>query len=109
MSKRNDGRDKRQIDLRDKALADMRREMSAGNWIKSHLAYHRSEDPEGAEVLEADLIEVFSSEKGLRVLKLLEKAVLLRSIPDGADDRALREANAVRNFNLEIRRIVANG
>lgn len=94
---------------KDKALADMRKEMSVSGPLTGYLAQMRTENPQGADGLEADLIKVFTSDEGLRVLKLFEKSILYRSIPDGSEDRALREANALRNHVLEIRRIVSHG
>lgn len=96
------------MSLKDKMRADMRREMPVRSMIEVYLAWMRTEDPEGAAILEADIAETFSTENGLRVLKLLEKSVLLAGVPNGASDGALREVNAVRNFVLEIRRLVAN-
>lgn len=99
--------------LIDRKRARMREERSVSGRLASYLSWVSSEGgkdgPDLREKLEADLIETFSTEAGLRTLILLEKALLLSSVPDGADDRALREANAVRNFVLEIRRYVANG
>ena len=94
---------------KDKFLADMRREAPVHSILGIYLNWMRSEDPAMTDSLEADMIEVFSGDAGLRVLKLLEKSVLFAGIPNGAHDSALREANAVRNFVLEIRRIVSNG
>jgi hypothetical protein len=94
---------------RDKFLADMRREAPTDSMLGVYLRWMRGEDPILAATLEADVIEVFSDEAGLRVMKLLEKSVLFAGIPNGAPDGALREANAVRNFVLEIRRIVSHG
>ncbi|WP_170759980.1 hypothetical protein [Ruegeria lacuscaerulensis] len=93
----------------EKVKADMRLNRSNASFLQRYLAWLRSENPDGADLLEADLIEVFSDEKGLRVLKLLEKAVVKSPCPDGSDDRALREKNAVMNFVLDIERIVSNG
>lgn len=67
------------------------------------------ESAEHAAFLEADLIETFTTESGLRVLLMLEKAVLHVALPPGSPEGALREINAQRNLVLEIRRIVANG
>lgn len=77
-------------------------------FVTEYLAEMRKRSPEGAEVLEADIIEIFSSEAGLRVLKLFENSILFRSIPIEESDRALRSHNAVRQFVLELRRIVAH-
>lgn len=95
--------------VRDRLFADMRREGPTQGYLSAYLTWVRQEQPESAEFLEADLIETFSTEEGLRVLKLFEKSVLSVALPGGADDRALRELNAVRNFVLEIRRIVSHG
>ena len=97
------------MSLRNKLRADIQLERPQIGMIGRYLAWMRGENPRGAESLEADLIDIFSSEKGLRVLKLLEKSVLNAPMPDGSSDCALREFNAVRNHVLEIRRIVANG
>lgn len=94
---------------RDKVRQRFANEFSKPGFIGRYLSYMRSENSEGAETLEADIVETFTTDEGLRVLIMLEKAVLLSSIPDGADDRALREKNAVANFVLEIRRLVAHG
>ncbi len=81
-------------------------------YLSTYLSMLRGADEAGvaaAESLTADMVEIFTSEAGLRVLKLLEKSVLMNARPLGAGDGALREDNAVRNFVLEIRRIVGNG
>lgn len=90
-------------------LVDMRREAPVLSMLDVYLNWLRSEDPAYADALEADMIDIFTSEEGLRVLKLLEKSVLFAGIQNGSPDGALREANAVRNFVLNIRRIVGNG
>lgn len=90
-------------------LKDMRREAPVMSMLDVYLNWLRSEDPAVSDALEADLIDIFTSEEGLRVLKMLEKAVIFAGIPNGAAEGALREANAVRNFVLNIRRIVGNG
>lgn len=94
---------------KDKARARVANEFSSPGFIGRYLAAMRKENPEGSEMLEADIVETFTTDEGLRVLLMLEKAVLLSSVPDGSDDRALREKNAVANFVLEIRRLVAHG
>lgn len=99
----------RNSEARKAMLADMKAEMPQTTYLMQYLAWMHAENPKGADSLEADLIDIFSDDKGLRVLKLFEKAVLLRPMPSSADDRALREWSAVRNFVLEIRRIIANG
>lgn len=98
-------------DAKRKYIDRMKQDMSpigSKGFITEYLAAMRQANPEGADLLEADLVEILSSEKGLRVLKLLENSVLLRSIPVEASGRALRSHNAVRQFVLEIRRIVAH-
>jgi hypothetical protein len=94
---------------REKVRKRVRDEFSSPGFVGRYLAWMRAENPEGAETLEADIVETFTTDEGVRVLIMLEKAVLLSSLPDGSDDRALREKNAVANFVLEIRRIVAHG
>lgn len=90
-------------------LAEMRQEAPVQSYLSAHLNWMRGENPEGAEQLHADIIETFTTEKGLRVLKLMEKSVLYAGAPNGSSDGALREMNAVRNFVLEIRRLVSHG
>lgn len=93
-------------------LDDMKKEMSCHSPLGEYLVHLRSMSAEGGETadfLEADLIETFQTEAGLRVLKLMEKAVLFRGVPNGSSEGALREINAVRNFVMEIRRLVSNG
>ncbi len=92
-----------------KLMKRMQREKSSPSELTRYLAFIRQEYPEEAEQLEADLIQLFTSELGVKVLILLTKATVEMSVPNGADDRALREINAVRNFVLDIRRIVAHG
>lgn len=94
---------------RSKMIAQMREEVVDSGFLTAHLARLRKENPEGADLLEADLAEIFSTDKGLRVLKLFEKSILLFAFPPGTDDRALRELNAIQHFVLEIRRYVAHG
>lgn len=96
----------------DRFKAEMRAEMVGRSHIDDYLTFLRRNGDDGAEMaasLEADLIEAFSTEAGLRVLKLFEKSVLHNAHPNGSSDCALREMNAVRNFVLNLRRIVANG
>ena len=93
---------------RKKFTEDMRREMPSLGFIGDYLNWIRNEDPVASDRLEADLVATFTSPEGLRVLKLFEKSILYRPIPDGVSDCALREANAVRNLILEIRRLVSN-
>jgi len=95
--------------LKHRVITDLQKDMPASGFLSEYLNWMRSENPRGSDTLEADIIETFTSKEGLRVLKLFEKAILYRPIPDGSEDRALRESNAVRNFVLEIRRIVSNG
>jgi hypothetical protein len=94
--------------LKDKVREDMRREQPVQSMLGVYLHWMRREDPYAADSLEADLALTFQSDAGLRVLKLFEKSVLLAGIPNGVSDSALRETNAVRNFVLEIRRLVAH-
>lgn len=94
---------------KDKAHADMRREFVKQGFMGAYLQRLRAEQPEAADSLEADLEELFSTDQGLRVLKLFEKAVVFYAFPPGENDCALRELNAVQHFVLEIRRFVANG
>lgn len=93
-------------------LQEMRLDNTALSYISGYLNDIRSRGEEGPDIaasLEADMIECFTTEAGLKVLKLFEKAVLLSAPKANAPDSALREMNAVRSFVLEIRRIVANG
>lgn len=83
--------------------------MPAPGFLQEYLAWMRSENPAGADRLEDDLRTVFTTDEGLRVLKLFEKSTVKRPLSNGAPDSALREINAVRNFILEIERIVAHG
>ena len=94
---------------KDRFLNDMRRDMPAMSALSHYLNWVRGQDAEAAQGLEADIMEAFSTDAGLRVLKLFEKSVLLVGQPSNSTDGALREMNAVRNFVLEIRRYVANG
>ena len=92
-------------------LEDMRSPVSVLSPLCLYLNALRGDGPEGAKVadmLEADLIETFTTESGLRTLRLFEKSILLSSQPNGSADSALRETNAVRNFILELRRLVSN-
>ena len=98
--------------IRQRKLAQMRGERSSAGYISRYLAWMQNEGEDGpaaAESLMGDIADTFKSDEGLRVLILLEKATLLSSVPDGSDDCALREANAVRNFVLELRRYVTHG
>lgn len=101
------------MSLSDRKKSRMRDEQSVPGFISRYLAFVSAnggkEGPEMSEGLARDVAETFSTAEGLRVLIMLEKSTLLCSVPDGADDRALREANAVRNFVLELRRYVAHG
>lgn len=100
-----------QQSARERFNKEMQREMFSSSPLGEYLTHLRSSGPDGAQMadaLEADLIETFQSESGLRVLKLFEKSVLLRAVPNGCGDGALRENNAVRNFVLEIRRLASN-
>lgn len=100
------------MNLRDRKRAQMKAERSESGFLGQYLAWLRNEGEDGpaaSENLEADIADVFATPEGLRVLILFERAVLLSSVPDGSDDRALRESNAVRNFVFEIRRYAAHG
>ncbi len=92
-----------------KFLSDMREEGPVQSYLAAHLNWMRDENADGAEQLHADIIETFTTDAGLRVLKLMEKSVLFAGAPNGSSDSALREMNAVRNFVLEIRRLVSHG
>jgi len=94
---------------KDKFLGDMRQEMPIQSHLSDYLNWMRGEDANSAEQLHADIIATFTTQEGLRVLKLMEKSVLNSGAPNGSSDSALREANAVRNFVLEIRRLVSHG
>lgn len=98
-------------DIAKRVQRQMRNERPALSPLGDYLNWMRNQGKEGAEsaeVLSADIIETFTTDEGLRVLKLFEKAVLQVGQPNGSSDSALRELNAVRNFVLEIRRIVAH-
>lgn len=90
-------------------LHDMRRDAFGASYLTSYLAELSQKDQRGADDLLACVVTLFRTDDGLMVLKLMEKAVLHAAVPMGAGDSALREFNAVRNFVLEIRRLVANG
>jgi hypothetical protein len=77
--------------------------------LTTYLEWMRRENPSGSESLEADIAMTFGTESGLRVLKLLEKAVLNSPVPLGASDSALREINAARHIVNELRRYASNG
>ncbi|MGC0225153.1 hypothetical protein [Pseudooceanicola nitratireducens] len=99
-------------DAKKRFLNDMRAERSFHSPLSQYLNWLRSEGEDGALAcasLEADIAELFRTETGLRVLKLMEKSVLYQGIPNGSPDGALREMNAVKNFVLEIRRYVSHG
>lgn len=95
---------------RDKYLRGMQADPIANSPLGAYINHLRTteEGSAAADQLEADLYITFTSESGLRVLRLLEKSVLLSSIPNGSSEGALRENNAVRNFVHEIRRLVSN-
>jgi hypothetical protein len=97
-----------QRDARAAMIRDMRMDRPAHSLLTGYIGFVRSQDPEAAQRLEADLVETFTTDEGLRVLKLFEKAVLLTGVQNGTPDSALREMNAVRNFVLEIRRLVSH-
>lgn len=105
-------RTQKHSDAKTRFLAEMQTEMPTLSPLGVYLNHLSSIGEQGAaarEQLEADLIETFTSETGLRALKLFEKSVLLSAQPNGSSDGALRETNAVRNFVLEIRRLVSHG
>lgn len=80
--------------------------------ITAYLNHLRGEGPDGVEMAEeltAIMVDLFQTENGIKFLIMLEKAVLLSGISNGMSDSALRERNAVRNFVLNLRSIVANG
>lgn len=86
----------------------MQMDPPGNSMLGAYLAEMDRRNPDGADLLRADLAETFNTDEGLRVLILFENAVLKSALPNGSPDSALREANAVRNFVLEIRRIIAN-
>lgn len=79
------------------------------NVLTSFLAHLSTDSPELAERYYADIHACFASEAGVRVMELLEKAVLINPAPPGSSDRALREQNGQRLLIAEIRRIVKHG
>lgn len=93
----------------ERKIDDMQLEIGKPSYIGKYLAALRDNNPDGAEQLARDIYDIFSTEQGLRVLILFEKAVLHLGMPEGADPRALQEWNGARNFNLELRRLVAHG
>lgn len=92
---------------------EMRTEVFRDSPLDEYLHFLRSqhgdEGSQAADIHDADLHEIFTTEAGLRVLKLFEKAVLHAPQPLGSSEGTLREMNAIRNFVLNIRRIVAHG
>ncbi len=76
------------------------------NVLTSFLAHLSENSPEIAERYYADIHQCFASDAGVRVMELLEKAVLINPAPPGSSDRALREQNGQRLLIAEIRRIV---
>lgn len=90
-------------------LQGMTQERGAHSFLGKYLAWMGSENPEGADELRDVLHSVFTTDDGLKALIFMERSVLYVGVPDGAPDGALRELNAVRNFVLEIRRIVSHG
>jgi hypothetical protein len=98
--------------VKDRYLKSMRNEQFHHSPLGRYLTWMRQNGENGAEDakgLEADIIETFTTDAGLRVLKLFEKSTLFSAMPNGTSDGALREENAVRNFILELRRLVSNG
>lgn len=96
------------LTARREAKQRMQMDPAGNSMLGGYLAEMDRRNPEGADQLRADLAETFNTDEGLRVLILFENAVLKSALPNGSSDSALREANAVRNFVLEIRRIIAN-
>ena len=97
---------------RERALAQMRQSRANSAALNGYLAHLRTLGPEGvaaAEENEKNLVDLFSSDLGIKVLIFLQKSVLESSLPPDANDSALREHNGVRNFVLELRSIVAHG
>lgn len=97
--------------VRREAAARFLREMQADPakvQVPDLTTYLAGRSPEERDSLMADIAETFTSETGLRVLKLMEKAILIAALPASASESALREHNATKRFVLEIRRIVAN-
>lgn len=93
-------------------LSRMRDEIPGDGPITDYLRVLRAQGDESAssaEELTKIIVRLFQSSDGIKFLILLEKAVLLSGPPNGCSDSALREANAVRNFVTDLRRIVAHG
>lgn len=98
--------------LRQRMIERMKDELPSDSPLGKYLMHLKKsggDGPAAAEELMGILVDTFTTENGLKTLILFEKAVLLAALPNGSPDGALRENNAVRNFVLEIRRIVANG
>ena len=87
----------------------MQDEFGPSSYVGRYLQALRKVNPAGADSLEADIVDVFSTEKGMRVMTMLEKAVLLVGTPEGISDCALREWHGARNLILEMRRLLAHG
>lgn len=85
------------------------REYSPPGRLNEYLAQLRLDNPEGAESLMDDLKKTFSTEEGLRVLLLFEKSIFFRANPVECSDRALQHDNSLRNFHLELRRLITHG
>lgn len=96
------------LTARREMMERMKADAIGNSMLGAYLAEMQRRNPEGADLLMADLAATFSTEEGVRVLILLENAILKSALPNGSSDSALREANALRNFVLEIRRIIAN-
>ena len=80
--------------------------------LTAHLNYIGSTGDDGADLAEdmRDTVRrLFATDDVLKVLMLLERSVLVSSVPNGAPESALREMNATRNFVLDLRRIASNG
>lgn len=89
-------------------MARMKEAPLGNSMLGYYLAEMMTKNPDGANAIMADIAETFSTDEGLRVLILFENSVLKCALPNGSSDSALREANALRNFVLEIMRIVSN-
>lgn len=77
--------------------------------LSAHLAHLQAKNPKGAAQIRAIIIDLFTSDNGLKFMNLLDIAVLQISLEPGVSDSALRELNAQRNFVNDLRRIIAYG
>jgi len=97
---------------KERYIGGMRGEQAPSSQLSAHLAWIASQGEDGSAVaseLRNTLVKTFTTDEGVKALMLMEKSVLLAGVPNGSSDGALREMNAVRNFVLDIRRIVSNG